>query len=228
MANLTTNYGLTKPLQDETYDVDVFNANMDKLDVLIKSLEKKFMPQVGDVIITLDGTNPGDSRYPNTTWALVEGGEYIRAAGTGIAAGSEGGSDTVTLAKENLPSHDHTGTIASGGAHAHTGTTDNYDLSGNFRSRSNVYYGKGAESTIGSVSANGKFSVLQDGLRSEGNADNNRNEYICHFNGLHNHQVTINRGGDHTHTITINATGEGKPFTVTPRYRAFYIWVRQS
>lgn len=102
MANLTTNYGLTKPLQEETYDVDVFNANMDKLDELIKSLEKKFMPQVGDVIITLDGTNPGDSRYPNTTWALVEGGEYIRAAGTDIAAGSEGGSDTVKIGRAHV------------------------------------------------------------------------------------------------------------------------------
>ena len=60
MANLTKNYSLEKPLQTETYDVDVFNQNWDKLDDIIKSLEQKFMPRVGDVIVTLSGTNPAE------------------------------------------------------------------------------------------------------------------------------------------------------------------------
>lgn len=35
MPNYTTNYNLEKPLQDEFYDVDVQNANMDKIDTVL-------------------------------------------------------------------------------------------------------------------------------------------------------------------------------------------------
>lgn len=38
MANFTANYNLTKPLQTEYYDVDVFNENADIVDSEIKSL----------------------------------------------------------------------------------------------------------------------------------------------------------------------------------------------
>ena len=41
MANKTTNYGLTKPLQDEFYDIAVQNENMDKIDT---ELAKKYSP----------------------------------------------------------------------------------------------------------------------------------------------------------------------------------------
>jgi hypothetical protein len=42
MANKTTNYGLTKPLQTEFYDIDVHNANMDIIDTQLKNINNKF------------------------------------------------------------------------------------------------------------------------------------------------------------------------------------------
>ena len=36
MPNKTTNYGLTKPLPEEFYDIEVFNANMDLIDETLK------------------------------------------------------------------------------------------------------------------------------------------------------------------------------------------------
>lgn len=36
MATTTTNLGLTKPSQDDFYDVDIFNANADKVDSALK------------------------------------------------------------------------------------------------------------------------------------------------------------------------------------------------
>ena len=275
MANLTTNYDLTKPLQSETYDVDVFNANMDKLDTLIKNLESKFTPSVGDVIVTLSGTDPSE-RYTGTTWKLIEEGRYIRTAGTNYPAGSYSGSNEVTLKAENIPehthaatlsaegNHNHTASIGNAGGHTHTITINtsgdhnhgaysgNADISGNFRARSNSFYGKGAESVIGTGATNGRFSVLQSGLRSEGNRDSNNTEYICHFNGNHthtvtvqnggshihsatinsggnhNHTVTVNESGLHTHTVTIAASGEGKPFTIEPVGHNLYFWVRTA
>lgn len=37
MANYTTNYNLEKPLQDDFYDVEISNANMDKIDTALKN-----------------------------------------------------------------------------------------------------------------------------------------------------------------------------------------------
>ena len=104
MPKMTTNYNLVKPLQEESYDVDVFNDNCDILDALIKKIEDRFIPHIGDTIITLDGTNPS-SRYEGTTWKLLEEGMFIRSAGTTISAGSETGSNSVSLGIENLPKH---------------------------------------------------------------------------------------------------------------------------
>lgn len=226
-ATLTKNYSLECPAQTDTYDVDVFNRNWEKLDEVIKSLETKFMPAVGDVIVTLSGINPSQ-RYTGTTWELVEGGLYIRAAGDGFVAGETSGSNSVTLKPENTPPHTHTGSIGKAGTHGHKVTVSSTDLSGNFRSRSNVPYGKGVDSVIGPVSTNGKFSVLQQGLRSEGNQSNNGLDYICHFSGNHNHGATVEEAGEHVHPLTIDSTGEGKPFTVTPKAKHFYIWQRTA
>ena len=38
MSNKTSNYGLTKPLPEEFYDVKVQNDNMDKIDTTLKAL----------------------------------------------------------------------------------------------------------------------------------------------------------------------------------------------
>lgn len=275
MANMTKNYSLIMPLQEETYDVDVFNKNVETIDALIASIRDMFMPHVGDTIITLDGDNPV-KRYPGTTWELLEEGTFIRSSGYSISAGSTGGADSVKLDVKNLPahsfsgttqsagghshsgttnsggSHSHTASITSDGSHSHSGSTGTTDLSGNFRSRSNVFYGKGVESVIGSVSTNGRFSVLQSGLRSEGNADSNGTEYICHFDGNHAHTFTTNNGGGHSHSISIGTSsghshtfktdssgghthdfktetiGNGEAVSIIPKYKAFFIWVRKA
>lgn len=39
MANTTSNYGLIKPLEEEYYDVGVFNANVDTIDRQLKENE---------------------------------------------------------------------------------------------------------------------------------------------------------------------------------------------
>ena len=42
MANKTTNYKLTKPLESEFYDVGVQNENMDKIDTQMKAIRPSF------------------------------------------------------------------------------------------------------------------------------------------------------------------------------------------
>lgn len=49
MANKTTNYGLTKPLANEFYDINVQNENMDVIDAKLKELSD-FKPDVSGEI----------------------------------------------------------------------------------------------------------------------------------------------------------------------------------
>ena len=161
------------------------------------------MSFVGSVVITKDNINPGTKI--GGTWQLLEAGRYIRAAGAGYPGGNTGGSDGFTLSVNNLPAHNHGATIYSA------------DLSGNFRSRSNTFYGNGSTSaTLGASAADGSFSVKERNLRSEGNADSNSNEYICHFDG------------NHTHQITIGSAGNGEKVTFEPSYLLLYFWVRTA
>ena len=122
MPNMTNNYNLVKPLQEETYDVDVFNNNCDILDALIKKISDRFTPHVGDTIITLNGANPSE-RYEGTTWELMEEGIFIKSAGATVNAGSVTGNNSLTLGIENLPKHRMEFTTDAAGNHKHHSVT---------------------------------------------------------------------------------------------------------
>lgn len=71
------------------------------------------------------------------------------------------------------------------------------ELVGYFRSRSNTYYGSGPSSTLGWSSTSGIVSAVEGNLRSEGNADSNRTEYIAKIDATHTHEMLLgNNGGD--------------------------------
>lgn len=42
MPNYTNNLKLEKPLQNENYNIDIFNSNADKIDTAIQSLNNKY------------------------------------------------------------------------------------------------------------------------------------------------------------------------------------------
>ena len=119
----TANLGLTKPTvggSDSTWG-NTLNANFDLLDTAVNTA----MPTGG--IIMWSGTI---ATIP-AGWALCDGtngtpnltGKFIvhadsDSSGT-YAVGATGGANDVTLATSELPAHSHTGTAASGGAHAY-------------------------------------------------------------------------------------------------------------
>lgn len=241
MSTQTTNYGLVKPLQTETYDVDVFNKNMDILDAKLKLLEKLSTPEIGDLIVTKSGTNPSE-KYVGTTWVLVKEGTYLRSAGSTIKVGTITGSDTVTLTTDNLPSHSHTVTIGSGGSHNHsgsidsqgwhnhTGTTDTTNLTG---SHNTYVYGEGGAGGVFSLDLNTTDGADLGGSYKSNfatihiNASHNHS-FTTNGSGAHAHNLTINNGGDHAHTCTISSTGNGKAINICPTNEAFYLWERTA
>lgn len=166
------------------------------------------MHPVGSIYLSMNPTNP--KAFFGGTWVELPAGHVLLGQGiakSGISyrVGDTGGAETHTLTTAELPSHSHTGSI------------DYTDLSGDFRARSNTFYGKGQDSILGfGVTTAGHFSVRQSGLRSEGNADDNRTEYICHFNG------------NHTHGLHINGTGEGHAHSIMQPYLVTYMWQRTA
>lgn len=144
-TNTTNNYQLTKPLTTDTYNVEVFNSNMDKLD--------KINLPIGSLIWNKNQIDPSDYYYG--TWEAVED-VFILAASQNHPSGSTGGNFEITLTENNLPNI--TGKVSgvltygsNGGGHF-TVARENYTSSGtgssNHWSTINYTFGGGQKTNI--------------------------------------------------------------------------------
>lgn len=91
MPNYTENLGLTKPLPEEFYDINVQNENMDKID---EELVKKYNPNLLDNWYFADPINQrGQTEYVGTgytidRWKSVDNSTVVRVADGGIVLSS--------------------------------------------------------------------------------------------------------------------------------------------
>ena len=63
MANTTSNYGLIKPVEEEYYDIGVFNANVDTIDNQLKENENSINELKREIIL----------RVPASAWNSSNG-----------------------------------------------------------------------------------------------------------------------------------------------------------
>lgn len=117
---------------------------------------------------------------------------FLVGAGDAYKLAAVGGESTHVLSINEMPWHNHNASSAVG----------------YFRSRSNTFYGKGPSSTLGWNAVSGCFSVVEEGLRSEGNSDSNSTEYIVKFDGS---KIVQGQGSNKAH--------ENRP----PYYALYYI-----
>ena len=156
---------------------------------------------VGSVIVTYTSSDP---RLSHGTWEQVGSGRYIRAAGSGVSVGDEGGSQEVEIAEANLPLLEHTAEVASAGAHTHN------------MGRAIIDYGAYHDASsqpkslpgLGANLANTPFDLGQFG-GSTGNTWGS---------------------GAHTHTVTIEPHGseEPEPVAIEPEYVALLFYRRTA
>ena len=179
-----------------------------------------------------------NTALPGLTWTYLNNGvgRTIRiAAANGSDVATTGGSDSVTLAVGNLPSHTHSfsattssfdygtkntnstgahthsvsGTAASAGQHAHRiSQGDNANVSSGRVASSNS-----AQTHVGWTENDGAHTHSVSGTAASA--------------GGHAHSVGI---GAHSHTVSGNTggTGSGSAFSVTNQFYKLMAWVRTA
>lgn len=191
-----------------------------------------------------------NAALPGLTWTYLNNGvgRTIRiAAANGSDVATTGGSDSVTLAVGNLPSHTHsfsattssfdygTKSTNSTGGHTHTvsGTTS---AAGNHAHHLGLLLVNGGDAQYGYTTVSNSKTRTLDWLDRKDNKFPNTNTTGNHTHtwsgttsntGAHTHSVGI---GAHTHTVSGNTggTGSGSAFSVTNQFYKLMAWVRTA
>ncbi|QHR73969.1 tail fibers protein [Escherichia phage allfine] len=178
-----------------------------------------------------------NTALPGLTWTYLNNGvgRTIRiAAANGSDVATTGGSDSVTLAVGNLPSHTHSFSATTSsfdygtkntnttGAHTHsvsgsTSSAGNHNHSISWIGQNSQHYSGGGGAYVGSgpgyTDANGAHTHSVSGTAASA--------------GNHAHSVGI---GAHRHTVSGNTggTGSGSAFSVTNQFYKLMAWVRTA
>lgn len=173
------------------------------LDNVLPEMRNELFDQlapVGSVIVTYTSSDP---RLSHGTWEQVGSGRYIRAAGSGVAVGDEGGSPEIEIAEGNLPLLEHTAEVASAGSHTHIMSRAVVDTGA-------YHDASGAKSLppLGADKKNTPFDLGQFGGNTGRDASS----------------------GAHTHTVTIEPHGseEPEPVAIEPEYVALLFYRRTA
>lgn len=204
---------------------------------------------VGIVTWFNSNVNP-NTALPGLTWTYLNNGvgRTIRiAAANGSDVATTGGSDSVTLAVGNLPSHTHSfsattssfdygtkGTNSTGGhAHSVSGTTS---AAGNHAHHLGLLLVNGGDALYGYTTIGNSLPRTLDWLDRRDDKFPNTNTTGNHTHtwsgttsgaGDHSHSVGI---GAHSHTVSGNtgSTGSGSAFSVTNQFYKLMAWVRTA
>jgi hypothetical protein len=176
-----------------------------------RSLSRLSFPELFAVVRYSFGGDGGD------LFTLPDARGRVPAAvgeDTGRVLGDTTGSETHTLAEEELPTHTHvinastTGlSVDTGGSHTHTGSTNEA--------------GNHTHTVSNGVVANGSFTTTASGTEPGVIDPNNTTTIQSSEAGNHSHTLTIDDAGAHVHTLTdpqhthtAQTTGSSEPFSI--------------
>lgn len=145
------------------------------------------------------------------TWTRIKD-KFILAAGDSYAQGATGGSATVTLTADQLPTHSHSAWTDAQGSHIHGAWTDS----------------QGWHTHLVKFSTGGEDSRAITGSTSVNNVDNSSHSQPTEGAGSHGHNIGIDWAGEHSHNVGIGNTGSGQAHENMPPYVAYYCWERTA
>ena len=191
---------------------DLLHINQDgsdksiTVDALVNAMFNMRFP-IGKVEWFANNVNP-NSIWIGSTWARLPGaGKTIRLAnGTGSDALQSGGSDELTIAEENIPSHSHPVNLS----------TNSYD-----------YGSKNTNSTGAHTHTIGYALSVQSGGAEYGVPRSDKGNTTTSSSGNHSHTVNI---GAHGHTVNgdTGKSGSGEPVNITNAYIKLAGWYRTA
>lgn len=200
------------------YDGSVWkNMNPDLIDL--------FLP-VGHLIWTSNANFNPNTQYPGTTWTQIKD-RFVLAAGDTYTNGDTGGSATVTLTKDQLPSHSHTGKTDDGGVdHSHNMQHVHY-----YSASAETYgWGVGIGSTLRDYGA-----AIYGGQGNNGTYTNGGvsvSGYTSDIRDKDYQGVIYNTGGAsaylHKHDFTTDPIGQNEAHNNMPPYIVKYCWERTA
>lgn len=215
MAGIDLNYltSLTPIGAGEVGDADLTLVNHNGTDYSLRISE--LMKLVVDrttstnrVYWFLDNTNP-NTLYPGTVWAAIPGlGKSVRiAAADGSDVGQQGGNDSITIQKGNLPET----------ALSLTGTAASTDLGTKNTSQNGAHVHGGVPLRDNQYQLGGNNTALFSPMTA-GNTDSA---------GDHTHTVVL---GSHGHSVSgqTENMGSGQSINVTNAYIKLAAWYRVS
>ncbi|AKC04906.1 tail fiber protein [Escherichia phage vB_EcoM_AYO145A] len=193
---------------------------------------------VGIVTWFNSNVNP-NTALPGLTWTYLNNGvgRTIRiAAANGSDVATTGGSDSVTLAVGNLPSHTHSFSATTSSfdyGTKGTNSTGGHTHSGSGSTSTNGEHSHYIEAWNGTGAGGSKMSSYAVAYRAGGSNTNAAGNHSHTFSfstnntGAHTHSVGI---GAHSHTVSGNTggTGSGSAFSVTNQFYKLMAWVRTA
>ena len=225
-----------------SYKTTTVKAALDDLyGLTADDIWQKIYP-IGSIYTSVSPTSP--ATLFGGTWESFGQGRTLVGMGSNGTTNYDtvektGGSETKTIAVENLPAHTHGVNINTNSTNHNHGTINTTSTNHSHGTINTTNTGAHTH-TVSRPKAAGNHVMGSGGIstfyyQSDYNVNSSSNGSHTHQvtinnSGAHTHQVTINNSGGHTHNVNGNtgSTGSGTALNTQDPYITVYMWKRTA
>ena len=170
---------------------------------------------VGSIYMSANNIDP--SKFIGGQWKSLDEGRVLIGANSTYKAGAKGGEVSHVLTAAEMPSHGHSASTNTAGAHTHS------------RGTMNITGGGGYAEAYNNDSAYWGAMYLDTSSKGYmGSNDTDYDNYRIGFDASRNWTGVTSTNGGHTHTVTVDKAGQGVAHNNMQPYLAVYMWQRTA